>query len=288
MKNNQTMQRYWLWCLFAIALLVASGCPQGGRVGPPPPRRMGQAPEYCPPVAVQPESLPVTVMEPAPSFQPIAGQTVILDAGHGGQDLGAAHFGLREKDINLDLTLRTAALLRSRGVAVQLTRQSDVSVSLPERSAFANKYPNAVLVSIHVNASAKNPAARGIETFVLSPQFTDADRSRTIASRFRVSGTDSVQSAQALANLAATCRAKGPALASALQQSMTSRLGEPDRGVKTANLSVLRETYFCPAVLVEVGFLTNPATAQRMATEQWRRLTAEALADGIAAFLRQS
>ncbi|MDR1745092.1 MAG: N-acetylmuramoyl-L-alanine amidase, partial [Planctomycetota bacterium] len=166
-------------------------------------------------------------------------------------------------------------------------RSADAFVSLPERSAIANRHPNATLVSIHVNAAANSPGADGVETFVLSREFSDTDRSRVAASRFRANGDSSVQGKQALANLAVASRNRGPALAGSLQHSLTRRLGEPDRGVKQKDLAVLRETYFGPAVLVEVGFLTNPRSADRMRTDQWRARASEALCEGICGFLQQ-
>ncbi len=76
-------------------------------------------------------------------------------------------------------------------------------------------------------------------------------------------------------------------MAGSLQRSLCVRLGENDRGVRSKDLAVLRETYFGPAALVEVGFMSNPRTAQRMKTDEWRRRTSEALSEGICEFLRQ-
>ena len=76
-------------------------------------------------------------------------------------------------------------------------------------------------------------------------------------------------------------------MAKYIQLSLSSRLGESNRGVKPADLAILRETYFCPSVLVEVGFLTHPPTAARMRSEDWRRRVSEGLATGIVDFLRQ-
>ena len=83
------------------------------------------------------------------------------------------------------------------------------------------------------------------------------------------------------------CRAEGPLLAASLQRSLVGRLGDPDRGVKPGNLAVLRETCFCPAVLVEVGFISNYPTARKMASGAWRDQTAQALAVGIVNYLRK-
>lgn len=268
--------------LAALAGIVLTGCPNNqpaARTEPP-------APLATAPSAPTLETFcPAPEMAAAPSYFPVAGRVVILDAGHGGHDEGTSHYGVREKDVNLDLALRTAENLRRQGVVVHLTRQSDTFVPLPDRSAFANKLPNATFVSVHINASDKNPAAYGIESFVLSSQYSDAERARTASRRYRMNG--GAGGTNALASLATDCRAKGPELAQALQRSLVTRLGEPDRGVKQKDLAVLRETYFCPAVLVEVGFVSHARTAARMKTGEWRQTTAEALSEGIVDFLRR-
>ncbi len=275
-----TPRFYYCLALMAVALIV-SGCPSSQPTRLEPVAGRTAAPEI--PAEICP---PQMAGVPEPAWQPITGKMVIIDAGHGGKDHGASHYGMLEKDINLDLAKRTAASLRAKGVAVVMTRETDAFISLPDRSAVANKSSNAVFVSIHVNASTANPNATGVETFVYSGA-SDAERGHMAASKFKLANSDPVQSRQALANLAAQCRTRGTALAEAVQKSVATRMATPDRGIKPGNLAVLRETYFCPAVLVEVGFLTNPSTAMAMRTDDWRRRTAEALADGIADFLRQ-
>ena len=285
MRYEEKLGRHMVYVLvLAVVSMTVSGCRQQQPTGRSPRTvssyRGSDGAEYCPPGYI-PAGPPAVV------WRTVSGRTVILDPGHGGDDLGTNHFGLREKDINLDLAHRTAAMLRARGANVIMTRSSDVFIPLPERSAIANRNPNAAFVSIHVNASGSNPNAVGVETFVLSGEFTDAQRSQTVATRFRNGGDDSIQAKQALANLAVRSRAQGPTLAASIQRQMCGRLGETDRGVKPGNLAVLRETYFGPAVLVEVGFLTHQPTAERMRTEDWRRRTAEALCEGICDFLQR-
>lgn len=289
MKYAQSVGR-GLACavVFTVIAVAVVGCrrqpeqrSRGRAVGTPAART---APgEFCPPDRAAGAG---SRQPAAPSWRPVAGNTVILDPGHGGRDEGASHFGLLEKEINLDLAHRTAQRLRARGVNVIMTRSDDAFIPLAERSAVANRHPNAIFVSIHVNAVDGKPQVAGIETFVLSKEFSDAERGQTAADRYGAGG-DSVDARQALANLAERSRARGPALASSLQRSLCGRLGDPDRGVKHGNLAVLRETYFGPAALVEVGFLTNPATAQRMRGEDWRRRASEAICEGVCEFLRQ-
>ena len=281
------MRTVLLALLFVVAL-VSTGCSQGNSgtavrpdqpaVNPAPPLQ----PIMAPPVVLIHEPPPA-----APAWQPIIGKTVILDPGHGGHDNGAHYFGLKEKDVNLDLALRTAKILGAMGIRVRLTRQTDAFISLEDRSAFANRNPNAAFVSIHCNASAANANASGIETFVLSRQFSDAEQSRKALARYSVTGQDAAKSRQSLDALTRASRAEGPVLAAAVQRSAVARLGDVNRGVKSANLAVLRETFFCPAILVEVGFLSHYPTNRKMASAPWRDLAAQALAEGIASYLRR-
>jgi N-acetylmuramoyl-L-alanine amidase len=224
---------------------------------------------------------------PPPVWKPVAGRVVILDAGHGGHDDGAAHHGLREKDVNLDVVLRTAAWLRAQGVTVRMTRDRDVFVPLPERSKMANRNPNALFVSIHSNAAAGGPNPFGVETFVLTSSFSDEERCRTALSRYNVPGNSREESRKTLRELTIRCRAQGPELATSIQRSLVRRLGEPDRGVKRADLAVLRETFFCPAVLVEIGFMSHPPTARKMVTPAWRDQAAAAIGEGIVDYMRR-
>ena len=261
----------------ACCLLVA-GCRDANPNGETTAGRQPTCPAI-PPAAPPPE-LPA-----APPRLSVAGRTVILDAGHGGKDVGAGWSGLWEKDITLDLALRTAAVLQARGVNVLFTRLTDVFVPLPERSAFANRHPDAAFVSIHVNASERNAAAAGVETFVLAATRNDAERGREAAGKYRVRGDGPGRSGEILTSLAARCRRRGEILAGFIQRRLADRLAAPNRGVKSADFAVLRETYFCSAVLVEVGFISHPPTAAAMRTGEWRQRTAEALGEGIIDFL---
>ena len=281
---------------FAVLLLVAAaaaGCLQGSPPETvarprPPSQTVRPEPDPPPPVAavVAPTPLP-TPAPTAPAWRPVAGRVVILDAGHGGNDEGAKYFGIREKDVNLDLVLRTAKILGAMGVDVRFTRRSDIFVSLPERSAIANRNPNAAFVSVHCNASGRNPNAHGVESFILSREFSDEEQCRRALGRYKIAGKNREQSVRDIDRLIRTCRAEGQILAAALQRSLSSRLGDIDRGVKPGNLAILRETFFCPVALVEVGFISHFPTNRKMASTPWRDLAAQALAEAVAAYLRK-
>jgi N-acetylmuramoyl-L-alanine amidase len=211
---------------------------------------------------------------PAPPLRGV----VVLDAGHGGRDPGAEAHGLREKDLALDIVRRTARRLRERGVEVILTREGDTFLDLADRPDDANRRPGALFVSVHLNAvgGANRATARGVETFILAPSVSEAYRLRQAARRYDV--PDAARRSRA-------ARAESLALARAVQAALVGKLGEVDRKVKVKNFAVLRECYFGPAILAEVGFLTHPETARKLRTAAHRDRIAEALAEGIARHL---
>jgi N-acetylmuramoyl-L-alanine amidase len=173
--------------------------------------------------------------------------TIIVDAGHGGSDRGArARSGLHEKYIALDTAQRLAKVLRSRGFRVIETRQSDYFITLGSRVNASNRENGAIFVSVHYNWAPRS-YARGIEIYYYNP------RSRPLAANI----------------LQRTLRAY-PTL---------------NRGVKRNNYYVLRNNRR-PAVLCELGFLSNPQDNGYAQNPACRQRLAEAIADGIAASKR--
>ncbi|WMM26808.1 N-acetylmuramoyl-L-alanine amidase [Tissierella sp. MB52-C2] len=145
---------------------------------------------------------------------------VFLDAGHGGKDPGALGNGLQEKDIALSVTLKVGEILKRHNVEVIYSRTTDVFLELSERTNLANKANADIFVSIHCNA-AENVNAKGVETFSY-PNST-----------------------------------KGTALAKCIQDSiLQSKIYTLNRGIKTANFAVLRQSNM-PSALVELAFITN-------------------------------
>ena len=217
---------------------------------------------------------------------------VILDPGHGGHDAGAVANGLREKDVVLDVAKRAAAKLRSQGVRVILTRDSDRYLPLEQRSEIANREPGAIFVSIHANAagrSGRGLAASGVETFVLTSRIPESYRVQRAAAKYDIPAVNGGKNAKmsAIASLSREARNESHRLATAIQRQLVSALGEADRKVQEKNLAVLRENYFGPAVLTEIGFLTNPYTARRLASPSYRQRVGDAIADGVLSYLRQ-
>ena len=173
--------------------------------------------------------------------------TIIIDAGHGGRDLGASRSLIYEKHLNLDVARRLERTLKESGFRTVLTRKTDDFVSLSTRSARANKYRNAIFISIHFNWSWKTKVT-GIETFY-----------RSSSSR---------------------------SLASYIQKQLVRQIGCTNRGVKTANFSVLRKTRH-PAVLVEGGFVSNRSERSSMLDPRYRQVLADSIARGILEYRRK-
>jgi N-acetylmuramoyl-L-alanine amidase len=167
---------------------------------------------------------------------------VVIDAGHGGHDRGGiAGQRVDEKTMNLDVAQRLKAVLQSYGYRVVMTRDSDVFIPLGTRVAIANSYRDAIFVCVHFNATPRRSAS-GIETYFYSSQSLP--------------------------------------LASAIHYYVAGGAPSANRGVRRRGFYVLRNTRI-PSVLVECGFLTNPAEAQYALNSAYRQKLALEIAHGI-------
>src|SRR3954463_14331715 len=194
-------------------------------------------------------------------------QTIVLDPGHGGVDNGASNRWGTEKMFALDVAMHARDALKRAGYRVEMTRTRDNTVSLEERVNFANRFKDALFVSIHFNYSG---AAEGLETYALAPEGVPSNASN----ESHVSPSDvraCVGNVQDEHNIA---------LSAAIHAMVLSRLSMFDRGVKHARFHVLRDVKI-PAALIECGFLSNSAEGQRIATTQFRQDVATAIAQGI-------
>lgn len=171
--------------------------------------------------------------------------TVVLDAGHGGHDRGAAIGYVYEKHLALDTARRVEEILRKNGIKVVMTRSRDVFIPLPDRAATGNRYRNALFVSLHYNYNRSGSGA-GVETYYH--------------------------------------HATSKTLASFIQAYLVQRTRMTDRGAKYASFHVIRNTTRNPAVLVECGFVSNPTERARMLTGEFRARIAEGVAQGILAY----
>lgn len=170
---------------------------------------------------------------------------IVLDAGHGGKDAGAVNstLGLREKDLNLQMILKLGAKLSQRGYNVQYTRTEDNFLELMEIPRIGNSYDPDIFISIHQN-SAKTSTPYGLETYYYKPS------------------NDSQP------------------LAKSIHTKLISQSGAFDRGVRTAPFVVIKHSS-SPAILIEVGFISNYAEAPKLATDSYQEILTNAIADGV-------
>jgi N-acetylmuramoyl-L-alanine amidase len=212
--------------------------------------------------------------------------TIVLDPGHGGSATGAEGDGLLEKDF----TLRIARLLRSKlqsvlGVRVVLTRDEDADLPLETRSAIANQLKAELFVSLHLNASFGSRAT-GAETYFLSLEASDerAQRAAEEANLGAGAGDPLTDLQLILWDMAQTSHlAASQRLAVLIQEELNMTLGLRDRGVKQAPFSVLMGAAM-PAVLVELGFISNPSEVERLQDPVYQNELADALTRAILRF----
>jgi len=207
------------------------------------------------------------VMRPGKIKDATAVRTVILDAGHGGHDSGARGPLGSEKDAALDVVLRAKKLLEENGYNVRLTRGTDVFIPLETRPSMANKYPNAIFVSVHFNKSAVGGAS-GIETYALAPRGVPSmDEEHLSYSDFRPYPGHARDS-------------ENIALATAMHSSLLRHLRLYDRGIKRARFLVIRDIVI-PGVLLEGGFMNHPFDARQITGTAYRDAFASAILEGV-------
>lgn len=170
---------------------------------------------------------------------------VVVDAGHGGKDQGAERGGILEKDLNLRVAHKLRQALEARGVKVTMTRDTDRFLELRQITEITNRLNPDLFVSVHHNASV-NPAIYGIETYYYTPQ------SRMLADK--------------------------------VHQKLINQVGAPDRGVRKAMFYVIHHTQ-TPAILCEVGYVSNAQELREVADEARQEAEARAIADGVVAYL---
>ena len=181
------------------------------------------------------------------------GPLIVLDAGHGGTDEGAKVRQLQEKKITLLTTLYAKKKLEDLGYRVLLTRKKDTYISLPKRVSIANQTNSALFVSIHCNA-AQNHLAQGLEIYYCKA----GDAAKSMASL---------------------------SLADSILHQIIHETGCASRGVKLGRFHVIRETTM-PAILIEIGFLTNYDEWASMRKKSYLEQMAKGIALGVDTYIR--
>ena len=174
-------------------------------------------------------------------------QSIVIDAGHGGKDTGAIGGGKNEKDITLDVSKRIESLLKQKGYDVKMTRTDDTYLSLQERVDISEEFCPDIFVSIHVNSSVR-PEITGIETHYYHQESME--------------------------------------LAQTVHASFASSVQSPNRGLFKSKFYVINHTT-SPAILVEIGFISNADERNQLIGEKRKQATAKAIADGIQKYLQQ-
>jgi N-acetylmuramoyl-L-alanine amidase len=214
------------------------------------------------------KTLQALLNPPAPLWKT---RTIVLDPGHGGVDSGARNVasGRFEEEYTLDWALRVERLLQSKGWNVVLTRRADVEVSLAGRVALAERVNADLFLSLHFNSGLSNGQLAGVETFCLTPPGLPSSLTRSPEDDLRQQFPNNAFDEQ---NLQVAAR---------LHRAVLQATGAADRGVRRARFMGVLRGQNRPAVLIEGGYLTNPAEGRKIATPDYRQRLAEAVAGAL-------
>lgn len=202
-------------------------------------------------LSIDGKMLEITFKDVAPEVQPVISISknaprVVIDAGHGGEDPGAMRDIYKEKNITLEITQRIKARLQQAGIEVVMTREGDETVSLKKRVEITNVSTPDLFVSVHVNSS-ESPSIKGIETYMYTSQ--------------------------------------SEKLAKSIHKEMLKNISACDGGIRTARFYVIRNTDV-PAILEEIGYLSNSTERCDLLSERRKDATVKAICDGILNFLK--
>jgi N-acetylmuramoyl-L-alanine amidase len=242
------------------------------------------------PPAAAPSAAPSPV---APAVDTGAVRTVVIDPGHGGEDVGAkGPGGTLEKDVTLSIARKLrSALSNTLGLQAFLTRDRDEEIALDERAAVANNYKADLFVSIHANAS-RSMGAKGSEVYFLTYQATDEESRRMAALEGGIftpttPAAGSGDLALILWDMAqAEHLEESSALASRIHEELAGVTGSQGRGVKQAPFRVLVGAAM-PAVLVEAAFISNAEEERLLVSDTYQGKVVAALVRGIARYQQQ-
>ncbi|MCI5219725.1 MAG: AMIN domain-containing protein, partial [Candidatus Electrothrix sp. LOE2] len=212
---------------------------------------------------------------------------IVIDPGHGGKDPGAVGFGLKEKDIVLNVAKKIKKILEEKnGYEVLLTRDDDISLSLEERTAIANTKEADLFLSIHV--AHPEETIRGVETFYLNLA-THTEAMRVAALENATSTHNMSEMQDILSELMQNEKInESSQLAEFVQLNMIDGLKKQkfqvkDLGVKQAPFYVLIGAEM-PAILAEISFITNPEDAKLLKSEKYLQTLAEQIVAGVLSY----
>ena len=206
-------------------------------------------------------SLKITINEPenqkkiVPTIPIFSGQKkktsdriIVIDPGHGGVDCGATRAGIKESDITLDVSQRLVAILKEKGYKVHITRNDNSTLSLQDRVDFAEGKNEDIFISVHVNSS-ESTTPVGVETHYYHDYSMD--------------------------------------LGKYIQDALVKYIPEsPNRGLIKSKFYVINHTTK-PAVLVEIGFISNDNERMQLISDDRKQRTAKAIAEGVINYFKQ-
>jgi len=212
--------------------------------------------------------------------------TIMLDPGHGGKDPGAqGPSGVREKEVVLDIAKRIRSILQEAGIKVIMTRTNDEFISLAERTRLASRSDADLFISIHANA---NPVRKteGMEAYYVRTHTKEdlqedqrRDNERAFARKLNAQYSPMVTAV--VSDMMYTLKtAESARLAHTIVEQSSDYANAPNRGARTCRFFVVRNT-LVPAVLVEVGFLTNRREEKKLDSLAYRQKVAEAIARSV-------
>jgi N-acetylmuramoyl-L-alanine amidase len=237
-----------------------------------------------------PAALPVEAGRSAPPPSPAVShykiKKIVLDPGHGGYDPGAiGRDGIKEKYITLDIAKKVANLLEEEGITIVMTRDDDTFIPLWKRVDIANRSNAGLFVSIHANASVAR-RLKGFEVYHLSEDLDDSARAAAVAGEHAMKfGSDSIYRYtdtlnEILWDLELTENRRS---AIALGNDVLDNIDVSKRDIKNARFFVLKGTRM-PAILVEVGYISNSEECARLGSGEYRSQIAGKIARGIIGF----
>ena len=199
------------------------------------------------------KTLKVQVTTPKKTKPPFTSQNsgikkIVIDPGHGGNDVGAIRGDITEKEITLDVSKRVLNILEKKGYKVEMTRDNDKTVSLQDRVAFSESEHPDIFVSIHVNSSEK-PEITGIETHYY--------------------------------------RQESMSLAQTVHAALASNIKTNNRGLFKSKFYVINHTT-APAILVEIGFISNDGERAELVSDKRKQATAKAIAEGVENYFKEN
>ncbi len=222
----------------------------------------------------------------AVSWSRLKVRTVVIDPGHGGRDPGAKGVsGSLEKNVVLDISKRIKSILENVGIKVIMTRHRDEYVTLEERTEMASKTDADLFLSVHANA---NPVSsiQGMEVYVVktrNKQDLEEEQRNKNEKIFvkRMSPRDPSLVKGIITDMMYQSKvAQSALLAQAMASQASAYADTSNRGVRPCRFFVVRNTLI-PAVLVEVGFLTNRSEEKKLKSSVYRQRMAEAIARSV-------